>query len=287
VKAGGSASTTRIGSTVERLLVRTWNLFHGNTQPPGRKAFLEEMVRLAAADRPDVVCLQELPVWALGRLAGWSGMSAVTDVARRSSLGPFPLTAELGRKLTSINPGLLRSAFTGQANALLLSAQLSVLEHRRLVLNPYRFRRAQAQRLELGRAARLAWASERRICQAVRVGCEGRTFVVGNLHATSYPADRRLADAELLRAAVFVDGIALPGEPVLLCGDFNLSVRFSHTLAELMTSEWGFSGASPTGIDHVLVRGFRSGEPQIWPRERRLYGDRLLSDHAPVEVEVE
>ena len=44
VKAGGSASTTRMGSTVERLLVRTWNLFHGNTKPPGRKGFLDEMV---------------------------------------------------------------------------------------------------------------------------------------------------------------------------------------------------------------------------------------------------
>jgi endonuclease/exonuclease/phosphatase family metal-dependent hydrolase len=52
--------TTRIRSTVERLLVRTWNLFHGNTLPPGRKAFLREMVRLASSDRPDVLCLQEI-----------------------------------------------------------------------------------------------------------------------------------------------------------------------------------------------------------------------------------
>src|ERR687888_2168608 len=91
VKAGGSASTTRMRSTVERLLVRTWNLFHGNTKPPGRKAFLEEMVRLASADRPDVLCLQELPVWSLEHLARWSGMTAVTDVAKR----PLPGTVEL------------------------------------------------------------------------------------------------------------------------------------------------------------------------------------------------
>jgi len=44
------------------LLVRTWNLFHGNAVPPERRAFLEEMVRLAAADGPDVLALQEVPV---------------------------------------------------------------------------------------------------------------------------------------------------------------------------------------------------------------------------------
>src|SRR5207237_1210540 len=58
------------------LLVRTWNVFHGNAKPPERHAFLEEMVRLAATDRPDVLCLQEVPVWALDRLAAWCGMTA-------------------------------------------------------------------------------------------------------------------------------------------------------------------------------------------------------------------
>ena len=47
------------------MLVRSWNLFHGNTLPPGRRSRLEEMVRLATADRPDVLCLQEVPLWAL------------------------------------------------------------------------------------------------------------------------------------------------------------------------------------------------------------------------------
>jgi len=169
----------------------------------------------------------------------------------------------------------------------LLSSALSVVDHRRVPLNPYRFRRAQARRLGLGRAARLAWAKERRVCQAVRIRRGEHTLVVGNLHATSYAADRRLADAELLRAAVFVDGLALPAEPVVLGGDFNLSVRSSRTLAELMRSEWGLLGATQAGIDHLLVRGLRAGEPHVWPAERRLHDGRLLSDHAPVEVEVE
>jgi endonuclease/exonuclease/phosphatase family metal-dependent hydrolase len=269
------------GSTVERLLVRTWNLFHGKTNPPGPKAFLEEMIRLIAADAPDVVCLQEVPVWALSRLGSWSGMTAVGDVARR----PW-LPAELGRILSAYNVLVFRSAVTGQANAILLRSPLVVVEHRRVVLNPFRFRRAQAHREGLPRAAQLHWAKERRVCQALRLRRGDATFVAANMHATGYP-DKRLADAELLRAAVFVDGVALPDEPVFLAGDFNLSLKTSRTLADLMTPEWGFSGATPTGIDHILVRGFRAGEPRRWPDDRRRRGDVLLSDHAPVEVDVE
>lgn len=270
-----------MGSTVERLLVRTWNLFHGRTKPIGRKAFLEEMVRLATADAPAVLCLQEVPVWALARLGDWSGMTAVGEVAKR----PFPGTVELGRVLQTLDARLFRSAVTGQANAVLVAQELAIVEHRHVVLNPLRFRRAQADRLELPRSARLAWARERRVCQALRVRRGAGTFVVGNLHATGYP-DRRVADAELLRAAVFLDGFALPDEPVLLCGDFNLDVRSSHTLAQLMTDEWGFSGAMPAGIDHVLVRGLAAEEPHAWPQERRRRDGLLLSDHAPVELEV-
>jgi endonuclease/exonuclease/phosphatase family metal-dependent hydrolase len=244
------------------------------------------MVRLATNDRPDIVCLQEVPVWALGRLAGWSGMTAVGDVTRRQPLGRLALTAELGRVITDLNHGLFRSAFTGQANAVLLERGFTVLDHRHVVLNPFRFRRAQAKRLGLDRAARLAWAVERRVCQAMRVRDGERTFVLGNLHATGY-VDRRVADAELLRAAVFLDGMASPDEPVLMCGDFNVTVRASRTLAELMTDEWGFAGATPKGIDHLLVRGMHASEPRVWPAHRRVLDAKLLSDHAPVELDVE
>ncbi|HEY3018023.1 MAG TPA: endonuclease/exonuclease/phosphatase family protein [Gaiellaceae bacterium] len=274
-----------MASTVERLLVRTWNLFHGNAQPPGRKAFLEEMVRLVSADHPDVLCLQELPLWALRRLEPWSGMTVVADVARPARIGPLPSTPEVGRIITALNHGILRSAFTGQANAILLGPGLDVVEHRHVVLNPRSFRAAQGRRLGLGLVPRLAWGKERRVCQTVRVGQRNGTFVLGNLHATSFP-DKRLADAELLRAAVFVDGMARPGEPVLLCGDFNLSIGLSRTLADLAGPEWRFTGATPTGIDHVLVRGLRAGEPERWADGRRRHDGRLLSDHAPVDLEV-
>ena len=184
--------------------------------------------------------------------------------------------------LTDLDHGLLRSAFTGQANAILLSSDLRIQDHRHVILNPFRFRRAEARRLGLGIVERLAWGKERRVCHAVRVQDGDRTLLIGNLHATGF-ADKLVPDAELLRAAVFVDGMARPGEPVLLCGDFNLSVANSRTLADLVEPEWGFCGPTPTGIDHILARGLEASPPVRWPAERRRREGRLLSDHAPVE----
>ena len=240
------------------------------------------MVRLASADRPAVLCLQEVPVWALPELGDWSGMAALGAVAQRPTLGPIPSTAGVGRVLTDLDHGLLRSAFTGQANAILLSSELRIQDHRHVILNPFRFRRAQARRLGLGIVERLAWGKERRVCQAVRVQDGDRTLLIGNLHATGF-ANKLVPDAELLRAAVFVDGMARPAEPVLLCGDFNLSIADSRTLADLVEPEWGFSGPTPTGIDHILARGLEASPPVRWPAERRRQEGRLLSDHAPVE----
>jgi endonuclease/exonuclease/phosphatase family metal-dependent hydrolase len=267
------------------LLVRSWNLFHGNAKPPERESFLEEMVRLASADKPDLLCLQEVPVWALSRLGDWSGMSAFGEVAMRPGLGPLPATASVGRVVTSIHHGLFRSAFTGQANAILVAPGIRALERERIVLNPRRFRRAQARWLGLGPVARLGWAKERRICQAVRVRLpDDQTALVSNLHATSFPADERLADAEVLRAAVFVDALAQPDELCLLAGDFNVKAERSRTLADLTGPEWGFSQPGE-GIDQILVRG-ADGQVERWPAERRRLGGRLLSDHTPIELRV-
>ncbi len=254
--------------------------------PPERAAFLAEMVQLATEDRPDVLCLQELPVWALGRLEGWSGMTAVTAVAGRAMLGPLPGNAELGRLVTDIDHGLFRSTFTGQANAVLLAPSLQVLERREVVLNPYGFRRVQARRLGLAVVPRLVWSKERRVCHVVRVRRGKGTVVLANLHGTG-STDKRIPDAELLRAAVFADGVAEPDEPVVLAGDFNIGVTFSRTLADLTSEEWGFDGPTPSGIDHVLVRGLRAGPPMRWERERRVLHGRLLSDHAPVDRQLE
>jgi endonuclease/exonuclease/phosphatase family metal-dependent hydrolase len=244
------------------LLVRTWNVFHGNAVPPERRAYLEQMVRLAGGDRPDLLALQEVPVWALGRLAEWSGMTAVGAVAARPRLG----SAELGRVLTGVHHGRLRSALTGQANAILVAPHLRVLDRRTLVLNPARLRAA---------------VRERRVCQAIRVENVG---IVANFHATSHAPDLRIADGQLLRAAAFADALALPAEPVILCGDANIEPGQGSTYDELRS--WGYSEPRP-GIDQILVRGADATPPVAWPEERRRVGGRLLSDHAPVELRFE
>lgn len=256
------------------MLVRTWNLFHGNTVPPQRHAFLEEMVELASADDPDVLCVQEVPGWALHRFTAG-------DMAARPKLG----SRELGRLITDLNHGVLRSAVTGQGNAMLVSPRLAVLGHDRLTLNPRRFRDRLARELGLDWRIRLAWAKERRIVQALRLRADdGRTFLVANTHCTSHAGDVRIAEAELRRAAWFASGTAKPDDVVVLAGDFNLRPS-SQALHELTSAEWGFSAAAP-GIDHVLVRGAETSEPFVWPEERRRRDGRLLSDHAPVEVEI-
>ena len=261
------------------MLVRSWNLFHGNTVPPQREGFLDEMVRLATVDDPDVLCLQEVPAWALGRFTAG-------DVAARPAIGPLPIPAELGRRLTEPNHGLLRSAFSGQGNAIQVSPRLRVLAHETLTLNPRRFRAAQSRALELGPVARLAWAKERRIVQGLRLAePDGRTFLVANMHCTSYPADERLADAEVLRAAWFAVSTAAPEDVVVLAGDFNVRALRSRTLRDLTSPEWGFSEPGP-GIDHILVRGAAASTLRRWPDDQRKHGEHLLSDHAPVEVEI-
>ena len=260
------------------MLIRSWNLFHGNASPPRRKSYLEEMVRLACTDRPVVLLLQEVPAWALGRLGTWSGMTAVADVAQRPRIGPLPIPAELGRVLTAFHPGLLRSAFAGQGNAILLGPGMHVIVHDVLTLNSPGFRRAAARRLGLHAPGRLAWARERRICQVVRAERDaGPALVVANLHATSSPGDTRIPKTELDRAASFVEGLAHGGDVAVLGGDFNVA----GSGAALS----GWSAPGP-GIDHVLVRGAKPSAVRAWPDERRRRGGVLLSDHAPIEVDL-
>ncbi|HET7573436.1 MAG TPA: endonuclease/exonuclease/phosphatase family protein [Gaiellaceae bacterium] len=262
------------------LVVRTWNVFHGNASPPERGGFLPEAVRLAVADDPDVVCLQEVPVWALPRLAGWSGYAAATAIAAPPRLGPLRWPAEAGRLLTELDHGRFRSFATGQGNAILVAPRHRVVEERTLVLNPRAFRRREGRRLGLDLAARLAWAKERRVCQAARLETADGPVLVANLHATSFPADERVPDAELRRAAVFLEALARPGERLVLCGDANVVAARSATLRDLAAAGWS---APAPGIDQVLVRG-AAARPEAWPQERRRVGSRLLSDHAPVEA---
>jgi len=260
-----------------RLLVRTWNLFHGRSFPESGETYLDEMVALAAQDDPDVVCLQEVPVWALPELEDWSGMAAVGVVAMPAIGGRF------ARRATEVHPRRLRSALTGQANAVLIARRLDVIGESSLTLNTRDMRRREAKRLGLSTGMRIAWARNRRVAQLVRVSAGASSAVVVNLHLSSLP-DSRPVDAELLRAVTYADGFARPDEPLVLAGDFNLTTASSVVLPELRS--WGFSEGAG-GIDHVLARGLTVVDgPTAWPDERRRRGERLLSDHAPVEAEM-
>jgi endonuclease/exonuclease/phosphatase family metal-dependent hydrolase len=256
------------------VLIRSWNLFHGNTSPPGPDVHLAEMVGLASEDRPAVLALQEVPAWALSRLEEWSGMTAVADVAQPPRFGPLPVTASLGGTITGLKPGLLRSAFSGQGNALLLAPELEVAERAVLVLNPAPFRRVQARRLGLDVVARLAWGKERRICQLVRLT---GGVLVANLHATGSIGDPRIPAAELERAVEWVESRAGRGETIVVAGDFNC-----------LAAHWVFEGYSEPGpgIDHIAVRGAAASPLHAWPDERRRRNGMLLSDHAPVELQL-
>lgn len=164
------------------MLVRSWNLFHGNAVPPERRAYLREMVELVTADDPDVVCLQEVPVWALGRLEGWSGMRAVGGVGAE----PLLRSAELGRRVTDLHHGILRSAVTGEALAVLVARRHAVIDERCDRVGPNRV--------------------------LVGVELEGGPFV-GNFHVTG----GSVADEQFRRIVELV-----PEGRVVLAGDVNL-----------------------------------------------------------------
>ena len=203
------------------------------------------MIRLITADAPDIVGLQEVPLWALRRLERWSGMTACSAMTMPALLGP------LARAAVSLDPIRFRSMATGQANAILVNPRFRVGEHRKLVLNP-----------DLSWRERFLKWEHRRVCQALHVEAPLH-LVVANLHAA--PVREQIALAtEFLGDA----------ERCVLCGDFNLR-RFEVA---------GFS-APIEGLDQIYARGLEFDEPPLaWPEERRRMGGVLLSDHAPVEA---
>lgn len=238
-----------------RLLVRSWNVYHGRTHPESDRLHLEQAVRLVTADAPDVVALQEVPMWAVRRLAAWSGMSCSWAMTMPARLGP------LARRVTAADPRRFRASFTGQANALLVNPHFEQGRHRRLVLNP-----------EVSTKDWLLRAGERRVCHALDVETPRGVLVLANLHASNSP-DRELVGEEISRAAAFV----APAARCVLCGDFNVRrhavPRFTQPI---------------DGIDQVLVRGLELVRgPEAWPEERRRVRGAVLSDHAPVEAVVE
>jgi len=235
-----------------RLLVRSWNVFHGRTHPQSDALHLEEMVRLVTADAPDVVALQEVPLWAVKRLEEWSGMSASWAMTMPALLGP------LARRVTAADPVRFRSSLTGQTNALLVNPHFELGRHRRIVLNP-----------GLSRADWLRRGGQRRVCHSLEVDVDGERLLVGNLHASNNP-DRQVIEGEIERAVAFLAN----AEPCVLCGDFNIPRHGVESFS-----------APLDGIDQIFVRGAELERgPDAWDEGRRRVGGAVLSDHAPIEA---
>lgn len=233
-----------------QLVVRTWNVFHGNADPPRRAGYLRRMIELVTLDGPDVVCLQELPVWAVARLAGWSGMHHLEAVAR-PPLWPGPVSTWVTRG----HQGFFRSGLSGQANAILVAPRHAAtdLGHERIS--------------EGGR--------ERRVVHAVRIaGAPG--VAVANLHASNDFAHPEVPRGEAARAAAFVEAAATPGDVIVLAGDFNVGDPLLRAYSQ-----------PGSGIDHVLVRGQAVASVAPWAEERRRQNGVVLSDHPVVEATIE
>ena len=229
------------------LLVRTWNVFHGNAHPPRRSGYLRRMIELVAADAPDVVCLQEVPVWALPRIDDWSGMRRF-DAVTRAPLWPGPFS----KWVTRAHQGFFRSGLAGQANAILVAPRHAATD--------------------LGHERISAHGRERRLVHAIRIaGANGVT--VANLHASNDHARPAVPRIEAAQAAAFAERVATPGDVVVLAGDFNV--------VDPQLDGYSRPGA---GIDHVLVLAERPLSVVVWPRERRVQNGVVLSDHPVVEA---
>src|SRR6187551_1314206 len=215
-----------------QLVLRTWNVFHGNADPPRQAGYLRRMIELVTGDGPDVVCLQEVPVWALPRIDDWSGMRRF-DVITRPPLWPGPFS----KWVTRAHQGFFRSGLSGQANAILVAPRHAATD-------------LGHERISEGR-------HERRVAHAVRIaGSPG--VAICNLHASNDFVRPEVPRAEAARAAAFVETAATVDDVVVLAGDFNVG----DPLLEAYSRPAG-------GIDHVLVRGAAHESVGAWPQERR------------------
>jgi hypothetical protein len=179
------------------VLVRTWNLSRGAASP-GRRRYMREMVELAAADGPTLVCLQELTARALGRVAEWAGMQSVSVRTKR-----------------------------GEGNAILLASEARIRETKSVTLNTNPYVEEQGRALGLTPKLMRRWERERRVCQVVKIEFpDRRRLLVANVRTTD--TDPRLADAELRRAMRFVERAAELEEIVVVAGSWAEPIHVSN-----------------------------------------------------------
>ncbi len=260
------------------LLVRSWNIAHGRDIPPRerdgyghvRRKHLREMAELVARDGPDIVLLQEVPVWA-GPLLHEHSRLGYTLAPCYGAHVPFvhvPLPLAVGAAVGRALPDIVRSQVEGQANAVLYSEALLLVSARRAQLN-------DRHRLR----------GEPRIAQLVRLvhRASGRELALANVHVDHADSERQVE-----RAGYLLERFAR-GAPMLLGGDLNAGPR-SRAVRSLVKRGW-LEESGEASIDHLFVRGLEIevGATRWLPewRDVELDGRRVrLSDHDPVDAVV-
>jgi endonuclease/exonuclease/phosphatase family metal-dependent hydrolase len=271
---------SRLVSEPVKLQIRTWNIAHGLDVPPMREGYrhlrrkhLGTMAALMIEEGPDIVALQEVPVWAGPLLHQRTGMG-VTLAAAYGAHVPFvhvPLPLAVGAAVGRAVPGVVRTQVEGQANAVLFGPDLLLVSARRTQVNDRRRLRGEPRIIQLVR---------------LRHRRAGRELVVGNVHLDS--GDNR---AQVERAGFLLERFAR-GAPMILLGDVNATARSAGVRA-LVARGW-IEEVADEGprIDHIFVRGFEIEQPATpWdPRRREITADGQLpirlSDHDPVDAVV-
>jgi endonuclease/exonuclease/phosphatase family metal-dependent hydrolase len=169
-----------------RILVLSWNLFHGRAQPPAGRPLAAEFAAALAGWAWDVALLQEVPPWWPAPLAAATGATPRMALTSRNSCLP------VRRAIASRSPDLLK-ANGGGCNALLVRGG-AIAEHR---------------------VRELTRKPERRVMHGVSLAGEG--WVV-NLHGSKHPPEQRRADL-MTAAATALEWAA--GAPLVFGGDLN------------------------------------------------------------------
>ncbi|RKS75597.1 endonuclease/exonuclease/phosphatase family metal-dependent hydrolase [Motilibacter peucedani] len=132
-----------------------------------------------------------------------------------------------------------------------------------------------------------------RIAQAVRVGGDGRTVTVVQLHGLRDPAgkaDTPERTQQAKRLAAFVDDVRVAGDLVVVCGDLNL-LPGSETFAVLRTiGLTDLVGTEDTRTEHyakpVRHASYLLVSDPGAVRELRIVGRPAVSDHCALVLDV-
>lgn len=288
--------------------VLTWNVFHAHdghpaARPDWRSTLLGEPVDsgthlhmnrtfvtaaggLLARANPTVAMLQEMPPWAVGRIADLAGMAAVS--ARTAPrIGPASLRGRLGR----LNPDLMRT-HEGNANVIMVRPPWAIVpgSTRVVRLNPPALVARTARRADMEPSRALDWLWERRNLITTRIRHpDGRLAQVACCHCHTDPPATEVEIARAGGAALDAAG----GLPLILGGDLNARVaQMPETFRDLESRGLARTPCDD-GLDHILARNAAPvGAARRWrPEEREIVvpwkneSRRIrISDHAPVEA---